>query len=69
MTPALATLAGVAVFRGAIALAYRAGLLAMRPGGASGFLCDRCSYNDARYCSQPERPNARTCSEFKERGA
>jgi hypothetical protein len=29
------------------------------------FLCDSCKYNDARYCSRPERPNARSCPDWK----
>lgn len=33
--------------------------------GASGFLCDRCRYNYLSACSRPERPNARTCPDFK----
>jgi hypothetical protein len=34
-------------------------------GSGSGFLCDRCKYNDARYCRRPERPNATSCPDFK----
>ena len=30
-----------------------------------GFLCDSCKYNDQRYCSKPERPNAAECDDFK----
>ena len=33
------------------------------------FLCDRCKYNDARYCSRPDRPNATECPDYKELGA
>ena len=58
---------GVAVLIGSILLAYRAGLLALRPGGSSEFLCDRCKFNDVRYCSRPERPNATSCDDYKER--
>jgi len=29
------------------------------------FLCDSCKYNDARYCSRPERPNALKCPDYK----
>lgn len=32
---------------------------------SAGFLCDRCKYNDERYCSRPERPNATECPEYK----
>ena len=31
---------------------------------ASAFLCDRCRYNDARDCTQAQRPNAKSCDEF-----
>ncbi len=30
----------------------------------SGFLCDRCKYNSPRYCTRPERPNAKRCPDF-----
>lgn len=29
------------------------------------FLCDRCKYNHPSTCSRPERPNARTCPDYK----
>jgi hypothetical protein len=29
------------------------------------FLCDSCKYNDARYCSRSERPNATKCPDYK----
>jgi hypothetical protein len=29
------------------------------------FLCDSCKYNDARYCSKSERPNAIKCPDYK----
>jgi hypothetical protein len=32
------------------------------------FLCDSCKYNDSRYCSRPERPNAARCPDFKTQG-
>jgi hypothetical protein len=38
-------------------------------GGGHGFLCDRCKYNDPRYCSKPDRPNAYTCDEFREQAS
>ncbi|MEZ6189631.1 MAG: hypothetical protein R3F62_32095 [Planctomycetota bacterium] len=56
---------GVLVFVGAIYLATRAGA---RAAAGDGWLCDRCKYNDPRYCSQPDRPNATTCGEFKQVG-
>lgn len=64
--PALGVLLGVGVLVASILLAYRAGLLLGRPGGGSGFLCDRCQLNDVRYCARPARPNATSCVEFKE---
>jgi len=33
----------------------------------SGFLCDRCKYNDPRDCSRHERPNATRCPDFRSR--
>ena len=69
MTAGVVILVGVVLFLGVILLAFRAGLAVMKPGGASDYLCDGCKYNDARYCSQPERPNAKVCSEFKARVA
>lgn len=40
-------------------------LLSWGRGRGSEFLCDRCQYNDARYCARPERPNATRCPDFK----
>ena len=34
---------------------------------AAEFLCDRCKYQDARDCSRPERPNAKSCPDFRVR--
>jgi hypothetical protein len=43
----------------------------LRPAGVARptgeFLCDSCRYNDARYCSLPERPNATRCEDFRTR--
>ncbi len=33
----------------------------------SGFLCDTCKYNYGSACLRPERPNAKTCPDFKKR--
>ena len=60
----LGVLIGLAVFVGAVLLARRAGLRA----GTSEFLCDRCKYDTVELCSRPERPNAKSCPEFKARG-
>ena len=32
-------------------------------GGAS--LCDRCKYDYGNVCTRPERPNAKTCPDYK----
>ncbi|MFT7680428.1 MAG: hypothetical protein ACI8QC_004434 [Planctomycetota bacterium] len=32
---------------------------------ASGYLCDRCKWDYGNACSRPERPNARTCPDYK----
>ena len=69
MTSGVVILIGVLVFLGAIVLAFRAGLGVMKPGGLSEYLCDGCKYNDPRYCSQPDRPNAKVCDEFKARAS
>ena len=34
-------------------------------GASDTYLCDSCKYNDARYCSQPDRPNAKRCPDYK----
>jgi len=35
--------------------------------GSGEFLCDSCKFNDARYCSRRERPNATSCPDYKQR--
>ena len=42
-------------------------VLARNRGGATGFLCDRCRYDDQRYCRRPERPNATRCDDYRPR--
>jgi hypothetical protein len=32
------------------------------------FLCDSCAYDHPNTCSHPQRPNVRSCSEYKRRG-
>ena len=56
--------AGAGIFAWATRRAARHGEVL---GSGSGFLCDKCKYNDVRYCSRPERPNAYECKEFKAR--
>jgi hypothetical protein len=34
-------------------------------GLGGGFLCDDCRYNYGHICTRPERPNARTCPDYK----
>lgn len=36
-------------------------------GLRSEFLCDDCKYNEARYCSLPDRPNAKHCKDYRSR--
>ena len=36
--------------------------------GRSAFLCDSCKYDDPRYCSRPERPNATSCPDYRRAG-
>ena len=33
--------------------------------GSGGFLCDSCRYNYGHICTRPERPNAKTCPDYK----
>lgn len=33
--------------------------------GGAGYLCDRCKWDYGDACKRPERPNARTCPDFK----
>jgi hypothetical protein len=53
---------GAAVFLLAVGAAVRAGKRAQGGGGA---LCDTCTLNDPRYCSRPDRPEARRCDDYK----
>lgn len=36
-------------------------------GGEGSYLCDRCRWDYGNVCTRPERPNARTCPDFKRR--
>jgi len=55
---------GLAIIGGAVWFAIRRGKLSFL--GVSGeFLCDSCKYSDARYCSRPDRPNAKRCPDYK----
>lgn len=36
--------------------------------GGSEFLCDTCRYCYGNACNRPERPNARTCPDYKRGG-
>ena len=42
-------------------------LMSRLGGGGGGYLCDRCKWDYGDACRRPERPNARTCSDFKAR--
>lgn len=48
-----------------IAARFRA--LFGRLGGGGGYLCDRCKWDYGDACRRPERPNARTCPDYKGR--
>ena len=67
MSATLGILIGVAVFLGAIVAAFVAGSAVLRSNRGGDYLCDSCKYNDARYCTQPDRPNATVCPEYKSR--
>lgn len=36
-----------------------------KPGGS--YLCDTCKWDYGAACRRPERPNARTCPDYKRR--
>lgn len=44
-----------------------AGLKKLFATGSSGYLCDDCKWDYGDACSRPERPNARTCPDYKRR--
>jgi len=46
---------------GPVAALFRA---LFRSGG-SGYLCDNCKWDYGDACRRPERPNAKTCPDFK----
>jgi hypothetical protein len=55
------------------ALAFKAGRRAPRSGpgrwvSRGEFLCDSCKYDHPNLCSRPERPNATSCPDYRERG-
>lgn len=64
---------GTPVFWGALVLlilVLAGTYVGSRTGGGShrplgGFLCDDCRYDDERYCSRPERPNATECPDYR----
>ena len=35
--------------------------------GGSSSMCDRCKWDYGDACSRPERPNAKTCPDYKHR--
>ena len=35
--------------------------------GSGKYLCDSCRFDYGGACSRPERPNARTCPDYKKR--
>jgi hypothetical protein len=35
--------------------------------GSSGYLCDKCKWDYGDACRRPERPNAKTCPDYKHR--
>lgn len=38
-----------------------------RTTGGGGYLCDSCRWDYGDACRRPERPNARTCDDYKRR--
>ena len=43
------------------------GLRRLFATGSTGYLCDRCKWDYGDVCSRPERPNAKTCPDYKHR--
>jgi len=35
--------------------------------GGGGYLCDKCKWDYGDACKRPERPNAKSCPDFKRR--
>ena len=35
--------------------------------GSGGYLCDSCKWDYGDACRRPERPNAKTCPDYKRR--
>jgi hypothetical protein len=50
-----------------IAAPFRALFVRLGGGGGGGYLCDRCKWDYGDACRRPERPNARTCPDYKGR--
>jgi len=46
---------------------FRALFARLGSGGGGGYLCDRCKWDYGDACRRPERPNARSCPDFKGR--
>ena len=43
------------------------GLFGKVAGGSGAYLCDSCRWDYGDACRRPERPNAKTCPDFKRR--
>ena len=43
------------------------GLRKMFAMGGASYLCDSCRWDYGDACSRPERPNAKTCPDYKRR--
>ena len=46
---------------------FFSGLKRLFAVGGGGCLCDTCKWDYGDACTRPERPNARTCSDYKRR--
>ena len=44
-----------------------AGLRRLFAFGGSSYLCDSCKWDYGTACTRPERPNARTCPDYKKK--
>jgi len=50
-----------------IGAAFRAFFRRLFASDGSGHLCDNCRWDYGDACTRPERPNARTCPDYKRR--
>ena len=55
------------VFLQALTAPFRALFRRLFRSSKSGYLCDKCKWDYGDACKRPERPNAKTCPDYKAR--